>query len=92
MTPALSDDDIAALDALPRAVRLVIKRAWGKSVQRPLWVAGQNMGRAVQSAIKLELVTEVRRMGNDRAIVLTPVGFWCGMHLRRQGWPNCEKT
>lgn len=91
MSDDLSADELAALDLMPRPVRLMIKCAWGKSMQRPLWIEGKNMLKAMRAAELLGLVTVVRSYGLSGAVVLTPLGFRLGQHLQRLGWPNCEK-
>lgn len=91
MSGDLSADEIEALDLMPRPVRLMIKRAWGKSMQRPLWIEGKNMLKAMGAAERLGLITAVRSYGLQVAVVLTPLGFRLGQHLQRQGWPRCEK-
>jgi len=87
MSDDLTADELEALDLMSRPVRLILKRAWGKTVQRPLWLDGPNMRKAAVSA---ELLTLIERVRPD-AVALTPLGFRLALHLRRSGWPNCER-
>jgi hypothetical protein len=78
---------LALLDKHPRPLRLILKRAYHKTTNKPLLIEGQNMQRAVDQAASAGWIETVR----PGAVVLTPAGFTLAVALRVSGWPNCEK-
>ncbi len=81
----------AALDDLTRPQRLMLKKAYAKTVQRPLHIVNGPkalMQRCAEKMIDMGLLRLVPEQ--YFAVILTPDGFALAQQLQRQGWPNTE--
>jgi len=82
-----SDERREIVGGLHRTQRLILKRAYAKSKQRPLMVEGPNMAKVAGSMVALGYLEPCRA-----GVVLTAAGFRLAAIMRVDGWPNCEKV
>lgn len=90
MAEALSGEEREEiLDGLTRPQRLLLKRAYAKTMAKPLVINGQNMMSVSVSMVGRHFAEWVTV--RPPRLVLSKKGFEVASLLRVQGWPNTEK-
>ena len=81
------------LESLTRPQRLMLKKAYAATTNRPLQIINgpqAMMQRVAEKMIDMGLLRLVQ--SQFFAVVLTEEGFALALQLRQQGWPNTEKA
>jgi hypothetical protein len=84
-----ADEREEIVNGLSRSQRLLLKRAFAKTRNKPLRMQGPNM--QVVAAGMAELGYAEWVSVSPPELVLTKKGFQLANYLSVKGWPNCER-